>query len=234
MNGIILNSVLWLLMALPGPGRFSATLTKQQSAFVDSLLVPVKAINAEILQQREGIMLLYRDYRSGEVLTAAQLNLLRGYFSYYGVEGRDSVLNPVVTKSQFEQLLSRVDVVPEDYAIVRAILLSGWGTNALAHGYGFFGLACSKPLLDPVRLAACHRTYSGLRDAVRDYALLLNTSGAFAHFRDLRAAARINGEPAPTASLVKSLFPLRKKLYHQVRELLPVVHRYIENKALTN
>lgn len=101
--------------------------------------------------------------------------------------------------------------VPASVSLAQAALESGWGTSRLAReGNALFGeRTWTEAGLEPLRPlpGARHRarSFDGLLDAVRAYALNLNSHPAYDGFRRARAAARSAGGPPDGAALARHL-----------------------------
>lgn len=148
--------------------------------FVGALLPLLLHVNEDILRDRGRVLQLQDLVRQGQFLTLADRIWLAGLAERYRVDD----LN-------FTELLDRIDVIPPSMALAQAAVESGWGTSSLARDRNaLFGQVAVSSTPDARRYVH----FGQLRDSAEAYASNLNTNGAYAEFRRLRAAARAAGE----------------------------------------
>lgn len=193
-----------LLAALPGDLDRMAVPAERKALFLRIMLPLVLTVNEEIAAERAQLLALAGRIAAGASLTGEQSDVLAALARRYRVRPGDPA-EDVAT------LLGRVDAMPPSLAVAQAALESGWGTSRLAReGNALFGeRTWTEAGLEPLQPlpGARHRarSFDGLLDAVRAYALNLNSHPAYDGFRRARAAARSAGGPPDGAALARHL-----------------------------
>ncbi len=164
----------------------------RKDMFVTMVLPLVLRANAEIAAERERLLEIKAHADAGQNLGPDERLWL-------------SMISERYDTTDMAALVRRVDVVPPSLALAQAAEESGWGTSRFAvAGNALFGQRGDGLLArgdDDTKV----RSYSNLSDAVRSYALNLNTHRAYKTFRDARAAARAKGEAIDGYHLAQTL-----------------------------
>ncbi|EAU53660.1 glucosaminidase domain-containing protein [Mariprofundus ferrooxydans] len=112
----------------------------------------------------------------------------------------------------WETLLSRVDEVPLEMALVQAANESAWGQSRFAReGNNYYGQWCYQKGcgLVPNQRAegASHevRRFASMEASVRAYMQNINTTAAYAEFRSIRHSLRVQSRPLDAESLAYGL-----------------------------
>jgi len=194
-----------LLAALPGDLDRIGIPAERKALFLRIMLPLVLTVNEEIAAERAQLLALADRIAGGAPLTGEQADVLAMLAHRYRVRPGGDPARDVA------QLLAKVDAVPPSLAAAQAALESGWGTSRLAReGNALFGeRTWTEAGLEPLQPlpGARHRarSFDGLLDAVRSYALNLNSHPAYDGFRRARAAARSAGRPSDGAALAGHL-----------------------------
>lgn len=172
----------------------SHAVVHKKSLFLRSLLPLILAENREILNERAFLThyFSHRDFRARAWATRRARLIAK----------RFRVRGDLANRAVQAELMRRVDVVPPALALAQAAIESGWGTSRFAlEGNSLFGQWTwdeAHGITPSARVAGARhavRAFPSLRASVRAYFRNLNTFGAYAKFRYLRAAMRREGKP---------------------------------------
>ncbi len=216
---IVVLCIFYVFAAYP---QDSGMLTNQQQAFIDLLYPQIVKVNNELMQQRTGIYGLYQLYLAGEHPGAEERAMLLEYFDFYGVDEETGEEESGISRARMIRLLSRVDVIPVDHTIARAVIESDWGKNTeVLEGFRFFRTGHEYTSGNDTDF------YFNVADAIREFAFVLNTHPEFSHYRDVRATARINGEKPQNREMIRSLFFDKSGYHHQIKRILSDINTYL-------
>lgn len=99
----------------------------------------------------------------------------------------------------YDDLLKRVDVIPEELALAQAALESGWGTSNFAvDDHSLFGQRANN---DSMNFA----DFSSMKQSIAAYMHNLNTNPAYDKFRQERYYMRTHGDKLNSTLLAKTL-----------------------------
>jgi len=173
------------------PAKASVSQKKQQ--FFSYLKPIVLSENKRMMQLRQRIM----DIKKEPALKPQQQVWLHQIAADYGV-----TVSAQPSYEQWQALLSRVDIIPVEMALVQAANESAWGQSRFARqGNNYFGQWCYKKgcgMVPKQRAAnAKHevRRFDSPRQSVRAYVQNINTSPAYAEFRNIRHSLRVQSRP---------------------------------------
>ncbi len=183
--------------------------------FLKSVLPLVLHVNEVIAQDRRRVVALEARVENGGTLSGTETQWLARVADDYGLDA----------DADFAEILAHVDVIPPSLALAQAAIESGWGTsrfaqqaNALFGQYDWSG----NGLVPREREAGKNHTvraFDYLVDAVKAYAINLNTNPAYAGFRTLRARMRGEHRAPDGYALARTLdrYSTRREAY--VKEL---------------
>lgn len=180
----------------------------RKTAFFGLIQPLIERENARVLDQRRRLQALRDALASGGRLSAAQRGWLFELARRYRLDA------PLETPSTpvLDELLARVDAVPQRLVLIQAAKESGWGRSRLSRqGNNIFGQWCFEPGcgIVPARRAAgaTHEVavFDDLGAAVRAYLHNLNTNGFYADLRLLRQDRRTADAPVTAESLLPGL-----------------------------
>ena len=144
--------------------------------FIETTLPLILYANELIALDRHRIADLRDRMADGVPLSDADRAWLDHEASVYGLDRLD-----------IDELLRRVDVIPPSLALAQSAEESGWGTSRVAQqGNALFGQRIWSGDGERYRIVL----FDQLIDAVKSYALNLNSHPAYAGFRRARAAER--------------------------------------------
>ncbi|WP_417514008.1 glucosaminidase domain-containing protein [Minwuia sp.] len=130
------------------------------------------------------------------------------------------------TGTEWDALLARVDIVPLTLMLAQAANESSWGQSRFARqGNNIFGMWCFRPGcgIIPARRAVgkTHEVaaYANVNASVRAYLHAINTVGAYASLRKLRAKMRLAGRRLDANRLAGGLTRYSERGQAYVREI---------------
>lgn len=207
------------LASLPSDMNAISEVDKRKSLFFKSVLPLILQINEEIQGQRERLWRLRFKKRMEQRLSAADRLWLMVMGDRYDVADAD-----------IDTLLRRVDVIPPSLALAQAAEESGWGTSRFAReGNALFGqwVYTDKVHLKPRARESgkSHQVmaFDSLLDAVRAYAVNLNTHRAYTEFRKRRWGMRRAGNPIDGNDLAGTMLRYSERGKDYVRSLRTII-----------
>jgi len=189
----------------PEPSKKSVqhSVSDKKQQFFTFMKPRVENENVRIMVQREKI----RSLQGKKTLSASDRGWLQNLAGEYAMK-----IGKQPTAAQWKELTLRVDVVPIEMALVQAANESAWGTSRFAReGNNYFGQWCYTKgcgLVPKQRAAgATHevRSFSDARESVSAYMKNINTSRAYAEFRQLRMETRNQRRPLDAEKLALGL-----------------------------
>jgi len=200
---------------------------QKKQRFFTFLKPVVKSENARILQQREKLLSLKSESR----LSGRELARLTKLAAEY-----DLAITGQPSSSDWKKLLARVDIVPVEMALVQAANESAWGTSRFAkQGHNYFGQWCYQKgcgMVPKHRAAgATHEVqrFDSANHAVRAYMHNINTTRAYADFRNIRQNLRVHKRPLDAEVLVAGLKSYSERGMAYVRTIQSMIR---SNRAL--
>jgi len=197
-----------MIISSPLPDFSAYKNVKQKKSSFFSFLKPIiQRENDSILKQRQFIKEQYQLFKSKDELKEENIALLNKYILDYRCQSTD--LNESET---FDELLIRVDIIPQELALVQAALESSWGSSYFARvANNLFGQWCFKPGCGIIPRARkegeTHEVakFRTLQLSVKSYMLFLNSHPAFSQLRKERAKKRSLGEKPEALSMANGL-----------------------------
>mgnify|MGYP000883388809 CR=1 FL=1 len=166
---------------------------RKKEAFFTFLRPYILQENKHILDQRLFIKEQQKRVLSNQKLSIENENRLTQYLIDY----RSSFSN-LYQKETYMDLLKRVNIIPQELALVQAALESSWGSSYFARrANNLFGLWCFTPGCGVVPRARkaedTHEvsSYENINLGIRSYMLFLNSHPAFELMRDERSRYRV-------------------------------------------
>jgi len=188
--------------------NFSAIIDvkEKKKQFFEFIRPAIASQNAQLLNLRGQLEQLLSRVSLEEPLSDEELNFLNDLSKQYRVSKNYSVLQ------KLDELLIRVDIVPESLVLVQAANESAWGTSRFSRiGLNFFGIWCYKK--------GCGMVPSGRNDGakhevaafksvvanVTHYFKNINTNNAYRVFRVIRSDLREQNQPLNSEILATGL-----------------------------
>ena len=193
----------------------------KKKAFFAYLLPEVQRQNTIVSIEREMLQAMTSLYRQEISFTSKQLDVYKHLATKYTVDFSQP------TKAAFDELMLKVDLVPEDLVLVQAAIESGWGASRFAkQGYNFFGLWCFKTgcgFVPKQRTdGAEHEVakFKGLSHAVMTYLRNINRLYAYHDLREIRAKTKAQGMTVSATKLTAGLMSYSERGQDYIDELL--------------
>ncbi len=187
----------------------------KKAAFFSYLQPSYDVVTREVQAERAELVTL----QAKSVLTPAEQATLASLVDKYQIPATEA-------KVQIDELLTRVDVIPEAMVLSQAANESGWGTSRFARlGYNFFGQWCFSQGCGLVPLernvGAQHEVakFPDLESSVRSYYTNINRNPGYAAFREIRAKLRLNEEPLQPCLLTAGLRSYSERGEAYIQEL---------------
>ncbi len=162
-----------------------ADIKKRKSAFFDYLRPKIELENQRIIKERSFLLSLRNNHATKEQTTYAER--LGRLYSY-------PLTDNEVTLSWLNEMLSRVNVLPEALVLTQAANESGWGTSRFAtQANNLFGQWCYSQGcgIVPERRSAGKKhevkKFTTVQESVHGYFMNVNRNRSYAKFRDIRA-----------------------------------------------
>lgn len=195
---------------------------KQQ--FFDFMLPMIRESNRKIREDRRFLFRVRDDLRSGDSLENETMARFSGLIKRYRVQRDSSLLQ------QVNDLLVKVDVVPESLVLAQSANESGWGTSRFAReANNMFGVWCFRPGCGLTPLdrdeGLTHEVarYNTIQDSVNAYTHTINTNPAYTHLRDIRAASRAGDQTMSGLALAEGLVRYSERGMDYVREIQQMI-----------
>jgi len=200
---------------------------QKKQRFFTSLKPIIESENERIFLQREKLFRL----KSGSRLSGRKLAWLTQLASEYGL-----AITGQPSSSNWKTLQARVDIIPVEMALVQAANESAWGTSRFARqGNNYFGQWCYQKgcgIVPKHRTAgATHEVqrFENVKHSVRTYMKNINTTRAYAEFRNIRQNLRIHKRPLDAEVLVVGLKSYSERGMDYVRTIQAMIR---SNRAL--
>lgn len=181
-------------IATPDFRAFTNASDKRQ-AFFQYLLPAIRAVNAGALLDRKKLQHIALDITEAE-FTGKSQHALDQLAEKYRLKTDNLALEDILN-----ELLIRVDGLPESLVLAHAVLESGWGTSVFAtEAKNYFNQRCYTPGcgLVPAEFDADRayelRRFDQVEDSVQAYLLEINSEDEYVTLRRMRADMRASGE----------------------------------------
>ncbi|MDX1949553.1 MAG: glucosaminidase domain-containing protein [Rickettsiales bacterium] len=157
--------------------------------FISSVGNATAEINQKILNERNSLIYVFKRFENGFPLTDNERKWINNLAVKYKVQNFN-----ISNKAKRDELLSKINIIPESLAIAQGALESGWGSSKLAReGFNFFGMKCNSSNCS--NRNSNYAFFDSPKDAVENYVHNLNTNSAYQNFRIARKnlGSNING-----------------------------------------
>ena len=209
---------------------------EMKSAFIDYLTPIIEYHNEKILNDRKRLQNIHSKLAQGNMHAYSELKWLQWLADKYAVEW-DEDEPMAVTR----ELLSRVDIVPVQLAVVQAAKESSWGRSRYAvQVNNLFGQWCYQkgcgiiPQERPKGARHEVRKFSSVSDSTRSYIHNLNSHHNYSSLRELRRNLRVNGQAIEGADLVDGLLfysELRQQYVDEIRSMIRQYRYFLGQQA---
>ena len=212
------------------------TLPETHIDFIVSFYPGTVKANQKILEQREQIIEYKAEYPSA-VKRSRKLKRLNRLADEYRLT--DSLFTKYLTKDEFllriDDLLFRVNTIPEKLVMAQAIIESGWGSSKFSKSINnYFGIHCHTPGCGEPPSAVENpkfwvKSFPSIEACVEEYIWLLNTGFAFEDLREIRSALIKENKTQNALELAKGLEKYSEKGGEYVTLVRSIIKNYLPN-----
>jgi Bax protein len=173
----------------------------EHARFVRSVLSNTDQVNQAILQDRERLLSLQAQYEQTQQISAGANDWLTKLANEYKLDNFT-----ITNKANWNELISRVDIIPASLVLAQAIQESGWGTSRLARdSNNFFGQECFQHGCGVSARHTHYSTYDDMGDAISTYIHNLNSNRAYQAMRRIRLSERQQHQKINSLALVDGM-----------------------------
>jgi Bax protein len=208
---------------LPDFSAINDVRTKKQT-FFSYMLPKIRQANDQILANRRLLMMIRDDLATGDALDEDDIQFVSSLKARYKINQQTSL------RSTIDDLLIRVDVVPESLVLAQAANESGWGTSRFARqANNLFGVWCFSKgcgLTPKNRNEGLNHEvakYESVQEGVIAYVHTINTNPAYIHLRDIRATTRSEEQHFSGHALAEGLLKYSSRGIDYVREIQQLI-----------
>lgn len=180
--------------------------TEKKRKFFDYLRPYVKRENARLRSLRQQLLSIQEKKQKKMRMSVEEYAFLYSLYDEFRMEVAET------DEDMLEELLRRVDVIPESLVLMQAANESAWGTSRFAvEGYNFFGQWCFREgcgLVPQSRLEGqTHEVarFDNPAASINSYFYNLNAFHTYESLRAIRARLREQGKPVRGETLAAGL-----------------------------
>tara|TARA_Y100001960_G_scaffold329799_1_gene422096 strand:+ start:355 stop:1206 length:852 start_codon:yes stop_codon:yes gene_type:complete len=170
--------------------------TEKKQAFFDYLTPGIALENQRVRKERERLELIEQSYKSHS-LTASDESYAKRLGRLYNV----TLTEEGITQSWLDNMLHRVDVLPEGLVLVQAANESAWGTSRFAtQANNYFGQWCYSqgcglvPLKRAEGMTHEVAKFSSVQQSIHGYFMNVNRNKAYFELREIRYQRHLQGK----------------------------------------
>lgn len=208
---------------LPDFSAITDVRTKKQK-FFSYMLPKIRQANDGIRANRRLLLMIRDDLRTGDTLDEEDIQFVEALKVSYRIRQQTSLSSTV------DDLLVRVDVVPESLVLAQAANESGWGTSRFARqANNLFGVWCFTkgcgltPKNRDEGLSHEVAKYDSVQDSIKAYMRTINTNAAYIHLRHIRATRRSEEQHFSGLALAEGLLKYSSRGIDYVREIQQLI-----------
>lgn len=180
--------------------------TERKRAFFNYLRPYVKRENARLRSLREQLLDIQEKKHKRMRISLEEFAFLYSVYDEFRMDVAETDL------TMMQELLKRVDIIPDTLVLMQAANESAWGTSRFAvEGYNFFGQWCFREGcgLVPQFRSEGHKhevaKFSSPGASIKSYFYNLNTFHTYDELREIRARLRQEGKPVRGEPLAAGL-----------------------------
>ncbi|MGP9800880.1 glucosaminidase domain-containing protein [Rheinheimera sp. NSM] len=192
-------------VALPDFNQYSDT-TARKRAFFNYLRPYVKRENARLRSLRRQLIEIQEKKEKQLRISLEEYAFLYSLYDEFRMEVAET------DQSMLQELLKRVDIIPDTLVLMQAANESAWGTSRFAvEGYNFFGQWCFREGCGLVPLSRLEgqshevAKFANPAASIKSYFYNLNTFHTYESLRAIRARLRAEGKPVSGVALAAGL-----------------------------
>ncbi|WP_423186714.1 glucosaminidase domain-containing protein [Alishewanella sp. d11] len=198
--------------------------TEKKKAFFDYLRPYIRQENQRLLLLRSDLQKIMEKKQKNLRLQLEDYAFLYSLYDEFRLEVTESDLNTL------NELLLRVDIIPESLVLVQAANESAWGTSRFAvEGYNFFGQWCFREGCGMVPLQRAEDQFHEVArfdspaQAIRSYFYNLNTFHTYEPLRQIRAQLRAENKPISAEALAQGLMAYSERGSEYIAEITSMI-----------
>ncbi|GAB2914839.1 glucosaminidase domain-containing protein [Rheinheimera gaetbuli] len=180
--------------------------TERKRAFFNYLRPFVKRENARLRSLREQLLDIQQKKQKRMRISLEEYAFLYSLYDEFRMDVAET------DQTMLQQLLERVDIIPDTLVLMQAANESAWGTSRFAvEGYNFFGQWCFREgcgLVPQARAEGQNHEvakFSSPGASIKSYFYNLNTFHTYDSLRSIRAQLRSEGRPLRGEALAAGL-----------------------------
>ena len=208
---------------LPDFSAIEDVRTKKQT-FFNYMLPKVRKANDKIRANRRLLLMIHGDLTTGGALNEDDIQFVSTLKTRYRINQQTTL------GSTIDDLLIRMDVVPESLVLAQAANESGWGTSRFArHANNLFGVWCFRegcgltPKNRDEGLNHEVAKYETVQEGIVAYIHTINTNPAYIHLRNIRATTRSQELHLSGLDLAEGLLKYSSRGIDYVRDIQQLI-----------
>ncbi|MBU2113044.1 MAG: glucosaminidase domain-containing protein [Gammaproteobacteria bacterium] len=190
---------------LPDFNQYTDTTAKKR-AFFNYLRPYVKRENARLRSLRQQLLDIQQKKQKKMRLSLEEYAFLYSLYDEFRMEVAET------DQTMLQELIKRVDIIPDTLVLMQAANESAWGTSRFAvEGYNFFGQWCFREGCGLIPLSRAEgqshevAKFSSPGASIKSYFYNLNTFHTYETLRVIRARLRSEGKPVGGEALAAGL-----------------------------
>lgn len=201
-----------------------ADVDAKKQAFFAYLRPYVRQENQRLLLLREQLVDIAAKKQKKMQLSIEEYAFLYSLYDEFRLDVAES------DEASLQELLLRVDVIPESLVLMQAANESAWGTSRFAvEGYNFFGQWCFREGCGMVPLNRAEDQFHEVARfdspalAIRSYFYNLNTFHTYEPLRQIRAELRVENRPLYAEYLANGLLAYSERGTEYIAEITAMI-----------
>lgn len=201
-----------------------ADVNAKKQAFFAYLRPYVRQENQRLQLLREQLLLIAEKQQKKLRLSIEEYAFLYSLYDEFRLDVAET------DEASLQELLLRVDIIPESLVLMQAANESAWGTSRFAvEGYNFFGQWCFREGCGMVPLNRAEDQFHEVARfdspalAIRSYFYNLNTFHTYEPLRQIRAQLRAENRPLNAEYLAKGLMAYSERGVEYIAEITAMI-----------
>lgn len=201
-----------------------ANVNDKKQQFFDYLRPYVRQENRRLLLLREQLIDIAEKKQKNMRISADEYAFLYSLYDEFRLEVTESDM------ASLQELLRRVDIIPESLVLMQAANESAWGTSRFAvEGYNFFGQWCFREGCGMVPLNRGEDQFHEVAKfdspayAIRSYFYNLNTFYTYESLRTIRAELRAENRPLRAEHIAHGLMAYSERGEEYIAEITAMI-----------
>lgn len=197
-----------------------SNITDRKRAFFNYLRPYVKRENARLRSLREQLLDIQQKKQKRMRVSLEEYAFLYSLYDEFRMDVAET------DQTMLQELLKRVDIIPDTLVLMQAANESAWGTSRFAvEGYNFFGQWCFREgcgLVPQSRTEGQNHEvakFSGPGASIKSYFYNLNTFHTYDTLRTIRARLRSEGKPVRGEALAAGLGAYSERGHEYIAEI---------------